>query len=335
MEGSALRERHLWWALLAVALVLGGWTTVDAYRLIGQPYAGFSVMRNLLVGLGVERGGLEPFDYLRAMDGQLLHSARQIQAEVRRHPSGTTFHYLVNRRGRLVEADIRTKEEPARDFDRFLLEGLLPDLLFLTAWAFSPALYLHLAQTFPERRAWALRHPRVIWLAYALSAALAVLLQTPIRGHAPSELLVIPITSAVYWVAALLVLIAALTITSLRGTSALGRQRARVLLAGFAVGQLAPVLGTALEAVTGMTVPYLSLLWKLNLIFPLAVAYAMVRYELFDMRAVVRLGSIYVVVTGVVIAAYVAAITLLNVVFTRLGMGTSPLATAVVLGLAV
>ncbi len=365
-----------------MALVIGGWTTVDAYRLIGQPYAGFSVMRNLLVGLGVERGGLEPFDYLRAMDGRLLHSSRQIQAEVRQHPPGTTFHYLVNRRGRLVEADIQTKTEPAGDFDRFLLEGLLPgllflglgaavlvlkpgapgarvfllycldwfviaalyhdavsiyrfDWLFLTAWAFSPAFYFHLAQTFPERRAWAVRHPRVIWLAYALSAALAVLLQTPMRDHAPVELLIIPITSAVYWVVALLVLIAALTITARRGASALGRQRARVLLAGFAVGQLAPVLGTALEAVTGMTVPYLNLLWKLNLIFPLAVAYAMVRYELFDMRAVVRLGSIYAVVTGVVIAAYVAAITLLNVVFTRLGMGTSPLVTAVVLGLAV
>src|SRR5262249_30334058 len=202
------------------------------------------------------------------------------------------------------------------------------------AWAFSPALYLHLAQTFPERRAWAARHPRVIWLAYALSAALAVLLQTPVRDHAPGAMLIIPITTAGYSGAPRPVLIAALTITATRGASALGRQRARVLLAGFAVGQLVPVVGTALEAVTGMTVPYLSLLWKLNLIFPLAVAYAMVRYELFDMRAVVRLGSIYAVVTGVVIAAYVAAITLLNVVFPRLGMGTSPLATAVVLGLA-
>src|SRR5215831_2543176 len=362
MKGLALRERHLWWALLAVALVIGGWTTVDAYRLIGQPYAGFSVMRNLLVGLGVERGGLEPFDYLRAMNGLLLRSGQQIQAEVRRHPSGTSFHYLVNRRGRLVEADIQTKAEPAREFDRFLLEGLLPgllflglgaavlvlkpaapgarvfllycldwfviaalyhdavsiyrfDWLFLTAWAFSPALYLHLAQSFPERRAWPMRHPRVIWLAYALSAALAVLLQIPMRDHAPSEMLAIPITSAVYWVVALLVLIAALTITATRGASALGRQRARVLLAGFTVGQLVPVVGTALEAVTGMTVPYLSLLWKLNLVFPLAVAYAMVRYELFDMRAVVRVGSIYVVVTAVVLG--LAVVLFLNPLYTR------------------
>jgi len=68
--------------------------------------------------------------------------------------------------------------------------------------------------------------------------------------------------------------------TALRGSTPLGRQRARVLLAGFAVGQLAPVMGTTLEAVTGMAVPYLNLLWKLNFLFPVAVAYAMVRYDL-------------------------------------------------------
>ena len=85
--------------MLALALGLGAWTTVDAWRLVGQPYPGFSVMDNLLVGLGVERGGLEPFDLVRAMDGRLLTSGRQIQDEVRRHPPGMTFHYLVNRRG--------------------------------------------------------------------------------------------------------------------------------------------------------------------------------------------------------------------------------------------
>jgi class 3 adenylate cyclase len=334
------------------------------------------------VGLGVERGGLEPFDLLRAMDGRLLTSGRQIQEEVRRHPPGTSFHYLVNRRGRLVEADIRSKTEPPGDFDRFLLEGLLPgllflglaaailvlkpgatgarvfqlyclnwfaittlyhdavstyrfDVIFLTAWAFSPALYLHLAQTFPERRPWAVRHPRMIWLAYGTSALFAVLLETRVPDRSPNELLLIPMASAVYWVSALLVLIVALSTTAVRGASALARQRARVLLVGFAVGQLAPVVGTTLEAVTGMAVPYLNLLWKLDFLFPVAVTYAMVRYELFDVRAVVRVGSIYALVTGVVIIAYAGAITALNIVFTRLGMGTSPLATAAVLALAV
>ncbi|MBF8288816.1 MAG: Guanylate cyclase protein, partial [Candidatus Rokubacteria bacterium] len=117
--------------MLALALGLGAWTTLDAWRQVGQPYAGFSVMDNLLVGLGVERGGLEPFDFVRAMDGRLLASGRQIHDEVRRHPPGTSFHYLVNRRGSLVEADITSKVEPVRDFVRSVFEGLLPGLLFL------------------------------------------------------------------------------------------------------------------------------------------------------------------------------------------------------------
>jgi class 3 adenylate cyclase len=377
-----LREKSLWWTVLALALCVGVWTTVDAWRCVGKPYPGFSVMDNLLVGLGVERGGLEPFDFVRAMNGRLLASGQDIHDEVRRHPPGTTFHYLVNRRGTLVEADITSKVAPARDFARFLLEGLLPGLLFLglgaavlvlkpgapdarvfllfcviwfvtaalyrdavttyrfdavflTAWAFSPALYLHLAQSFPQPRPWSLRHPRVIWLAYGVSALFALLLQTHHSSVSPSEFLLIPIVSAVYWVSSLVVLIVALAMTAWCGSTALGRQRARVLLVGFALGQLAPVLGTTIEAVTGMTVPYLNLLWKLDFLFPLAVAYAMVRYELFDVRAAVRVGTIYGLVTGVVIAAYAGAITGLNVVFTRLGMGESPLTTAVVLALAV
>ncbi len=377
-----MREKSLWWTVLALALSLGVWTTVDAWRCVGKPYPGFSVMDHLLVGLGVERGVLEPFDFVRAMNGRILASGQEIHDEVRRHPPGTTFHYLVNRRGSLVEADIASKVVPPRDFARFLLEGLLPGLLFLglgaavlvlkpdapdvrvfllfcviwfvtaalyrdavstyrfdavflTAWAFSPVLYLHLAQSFPEPRPWALRHPRVIWLAYGASAVLALLLQMGHAGASPSRLVLIPIVSAVYWVSSLVVLIVALAMTAYGGSSALARQRARVLLAGFALGQLAPVLGTTIEAVTGMTVPYLNLLWKLDFLFPVAVAYAMVRYDLFDVRAVVRVGTIYGLVTGVVIAVYAGAITGLNVVFTRLGMGESPLTTAVVLALAV
>jgi class 3 adenylate cyclase len=381
-----VREKSLWWTVLALALVIGVWTTVDAWRCVGRPYPGFSMLDNLLVGLGVEHGKLKPFDFVRAMDGRVLASGSEMQAEVRRHPPGTMFHYVVYRRGSLVEADIASKVEAVRDFWRFLLEGLLPgllflglgaavlvlkpgapevrvfllfcliwfvtatlyrdavstyrfDALFLTAWAFSPALYLHLALSFPEPRPWTLRHPRVISavrrVAYGASALLALLLQTGKTGVPPSELVLVPTVSAVYWLSSLVVLMAALALTAFRGSSALGRQRARVLLAGFAVGQLAPVFGSTFEAVTGTTVPYLNELWRLNLFFPIAVAYAMVRYDLFDVRAVVRMGTIYGLVTGIVIAAYAGAITLLNVIFTRLGMGSSPFATAVVLALAV
>ena len=62
-----------------------------------------------------------------------------------------------------------------------------------------------------------------------------------------------------------IVLILSLARTSIVGATPLVRQRARVLVTGFAVGLLAPVLGTAVEAVFRVTVPYLNELWKRNL----------------------------------------------------------------------
>ena len=51
-------------------------------------------------------------------------------------------------------------------------------------------------------------------------------------------------------------------------------------------------------------VPYLEQLWRLNFLFPLAVAYAMIRYDLFDVRSLIRASTVYAAVTGLVVAAY-------------------------------
>ena len=367
-------------ALIGLALLVGAQVAADRYRHLGRPFAGFMVMENLLVAVGgAERGGLQPFDWVRAMNGQLLTSGRQLQAEIARHPVGTTFHYLLNRRGQLVEADVTTRASTARDFKRFLVEGLFVGLLylalgalvyylqpgvwrswlflafclgwflidvtyvdahttyrftplFMTAWAFSPAIYVHLALTFPQRRPVVRRHPRVVWLPYLVSAVLAVLVQ--VRLH-PVQSVVVPSVGAGYWGIALILLIVALARTSATGVTPLVRQRARVLAAGFAVGDLPGVLGTAIEAVLRVPVPYLNELWKLNFVFPAAVAYAMVRYNLFDLRAALRLGTIYSAVTGLVVAAYAGAIALLDLFFSSLELATSPLLAATIVALGV
>ena len=367
-------------ALIGLALLVGAQVAADRYRHLGRPFAGFMVMENLLVAVGgAERGGLQPFDWVRAMNGQLLTSGRQLQAEIARYPVGTTFHYLLNRRGQLVEADVTTRASTARDFKRFLVEGLFVGLLylalgalvyylqpgvwrswlflafclgwflidvtyvdahttyrftplFMTAWAFSPAIYVHLALTFPQRRPVVRRHPRVVWLPYLVSAVLAVLVQ--VRLH-PVQSVVVPSVGAGYWGIALILLIVALARTSATGVTPLVRQRARVLAAGFAVGDLPGVLGTAIEAVLRVPVPYLNELWKLNFVFPAAVAYAMVRYNLFDLRAALRLGTIYSAVTGLVVAAYAGAIALLDLFFSSLELATSPLLAATIVALGV
>ena len=368
------------WLAIGLAVIVAGITARDAWRQIGEPWPGFGVMERLVVGVGgFERGGLESFDMLRAVNGQLLTSARELQAEVRRHPPGTVMHYLIVRRGRLVEADVATRVLHPRDFRRFLAEGLLPGLmfltlgaivmtlrptnpesrlflvfcliwstitmtyrdayvsyrfgpLFLTAWTFSSAAFAHLALTFPQRRRVAQRWPWLVWVPYAVSAVLALGLHTNLGAG----FLVVAAVSAVYWGSSLVLLIVSLLKTSLsRRFSALTRRRARVLAFAFGVGQFAPVTATAIEVVCLVSIPWMNELWRLNLLFPVCIGYAIVRYSLFDIRAVLRLGTIYSGVTAFLVVAYTGAIALVNLGLGMLEMSLSPVIPAAVVSLAV
>ena len=119
-----MRRNALFWGILGLALAVGVVATLDRYQRQGRIFAGFWVMENLLVAVGgPERGPLEPFDVVRVMNGQVLESGRDIQATIESQDPRTTFHYIVYRRGQLVEADVTTRLFTRRDFVRFLRRG--------------------------------------------------------------------------------------------------------------------------------------------------------------------------------------------------------------------
>jgi class 3 adenylate cyclase len=372
-------ETSVHWILIGLTVVMLTVATRDAWNRIGQPSPGFAVMENMLVGVGgVDRVGLQPFDVVRAVNGRLVTSTRDLQAEVERHPPGTTMHYLLVRNGQLVEEDIPSRVSTLRNFKRFLIENLIPGVigvalaalvlvlqsvsastrlfllfslqwavinvgyydllgahrftrLFFLAWTFSPAVFVHLALTFPERRALAQRYRWLVWVPYAASAILYVWLQGSLAQAWVATAAII----ATYWTAALVALVVALGVTSRYGSTALVRQRAKVLMAGFGLGYLAPVAGTTVEVALRQEVPYLNESWRLGFLFPVAVAYAIVRYQLFDIRAVIRLGTIYSVVTVLVGLVYAGILTALNVLFARLDMQVSPMIAPALVALAI
>jgi class 3 adenylate cyclase len=378
-----MRRNPLFWGIIGLALAVGVVTTLDRYQRQGRIFAGFWVMENLLVAVGgPERGPLEPFDVVRVMNGQVLGSGRDIQATIESQDPRTTFHYMVFRRGQLVETDVTTRLFTRRDFLRFLAEGLLPGVLqlaigavvflirpgrpqswlflsflliaylvsvtfadahttyrftelFLTAWAFWPATLLHLALTFPQRRGIVRRFPRVVWLPYLVSAAVAVLLQLPGVHGDVRLLLAVPAVGAVYWGVALVLLVLSLARASMVGGTPLIRQRARILCAAFVLGYVPPILGTVAEALFQVTVPYLNAMWKLTLLFPIVMAYALVRYDLFDVRAALRAGAVYSAVTGLVVLAYTGAIAAMDVLLTNWEAAQSPIVAAAVMAVLV
>jgi class 3 adenylate cyclase len=384
-----VRRNALFWGILGLALAVGMVATIDRYQRQGRPFPGFWVMENLLVAVGgAERGPLEPFDVVRVMDGQVLQSGRDIQAAVESRPPRTTFHYMVYRRGQLVETDVTTRVFTRRDFVRYVTEALLPGLLqlvigaavflirpgrpqswlflsflliaylvsvtfadahltyrftelFLVAWAFWPATLVHLALTFPQRRRIVRRFPRVVWLPYAFSAVIAVLLQLPSVHTLPwmigdvRFLLAVPAAGAAYWGVALVLLVLSLARASVVGGTPLIRQRARILCAAFVLGYAPPILGTAAEALFQVSVPYLNAMWKLTLLFPIVMAYAMIRYDLFDVRAAIRAGAVYSAATGLVVLAYTGAITAMDVILANWEAAQSPIVAGAVMAVLV
>jgi class 3 adenylate cyclase len=207
--------------------------------------------------------------------------------------------------------------------------------LFLTAWAFWPATLVHLALTFPQRRGIVRRFPRVVWLPYVISGVIAALLQVANAVGGTRLLLAVPAAGAAYWGAALLLLVVALARTSVVGRSPLIRQRARILGAAFLLGYVPPILGTVVEALFQVTVPYLNALWRLTLLFPVVMAYAMVRYDLFDVRAALRAGAIYSAVTGLVVLTYTGAIAGVDLLLTNWEGASSPIVAAAVMAVLV
>lgn len=378
-----MRRNALFWGILGLALAVVVTATLDRYQRQGRIFPGFWVMENLLVAIGgPERGPLEPFDVVRVMNGQVLESGRDIQATIESQDPRTTFHYIVYRRGELVEADVTTRLVERRDFVRYLVEGLLPGVLqlaigaivflirpgrpqswlflsflliasivsitfadahttyrfsglFLTAWAFWPATLLHLALTFPQRRRIVRRFPRVVWLPYLVSAVVAVLLQLPLVRADARLLLAVPGVGAAYWGVALILLVLSLARASMVGGTALIRQRARILCAAFVVGYVPPILGTVSEALFQVTVPYLNAMWKLTLLFPIVMAYALVRYDMFDVRAALRAGAVYSAATGFVVLAYTGAIAVTDILLTNWEAAQSPIVAAAVMAVLV
>jgi class 3 adenylate cyclase len=361
-------EKLVYLALIALAVVFMGAVTRDAWRMIGRPWTGFPVMDNLLVGVGgTQREAVKPFDLVRAVDGKLVGSARELQKEVESHTPGTRLRYLLVRSGSLVEEQVVSREMTPKNFERFIVDNLLSGILVLTlgaavallqpgtattrlflvfsltavvvnvgafdlagthrftevfflAWTFWPALFAHLALVFPERTRVARRWPRVVLVPYAVSAALWLWLQAPMsRASWTATAGII----ALYWAAAVVELLVALGVTARAGSTPLVRQRARVLLIGFGIGYLLPVAATAAEVVLRVQIPFLSELWRLAFVFPLAVAYAIVRYQLFDIRAVLRAGTVYSVVTALVALGYAGLLAALNVLFARLDVAMS------------
>jgi len=285
-----------------------------------------------------------------AVDGRPVSSTDDLFAHIESLPAGTPVSYLLRRHGVDEDVKVPTQRFGVRDwfllFGPFLLNGLAyvaaalvvlvlrPGALgwafvsFAVSWAFflltamdlyGPARFfrLHaaaetlvppsvvqLALLFPTPHRWA----RWRWLAYMPSLAILILYEVFLY-RPPVYTALLEINMSLLGLAPL-VLVARL-IGEFRHRSVLAGRRARVVALGVLLGLGLPgalalmfvVLGGKLVHSLGTLVP---------VVFPIAVAYAIVKHDLFELDAMVKRGAYYLLLTGAVAVVYAAAIALFN-----------------------
>ncbi|TMA98928.1 MAG: hypothetical protein E6J70_13920, partial [Deltaproteobacteria bacterium] len=196
-----------------------------------------------------------------------------------------------------------------------------PHVLFrlhALAESFLPAVFLHLALLFPVRR---MRLWRVIAASYVPFGLLAVVYQTwldePGRYPAVHELATLCLTGTG------LCLLAGVVVGYVRAPSELVRHRVRIVALGIIAGFLPSAAVLGYSALTEGQVP-VNVVGYTVCLFPLSIAYAVRKRDLFAIDALVQRGLYYTILSGLVTAVYLLLAALGTHVFNLSGLGSSP-----------
>jgi signal transduction histidine kinase len=299
-----------------------------------------------------------------AVDGETVVSAPDIYARVRARPPGTSIRYRLRQDGEVREVGVASQQFTIRDwlmlFGAFLMNGIVYIASGLVVWllrpnapvaralvaygtslgfflitamdlygpadlfrlhaaaeSFTPATGLQLALLFPRPH----RAARWRFSGYALCLVILILYELFLY-HPPMYSTLLAANMIGFGLGALL-FGGRLVVEYRRRDSALARQRIRVILLGTLFGFAFPgvllllsgILGGGLAVNATAVTPFL---------FALSLAYAIVKHDLFEIDAMVKRGAYYLVLTGLVGAAYVGAVLVFNLILRAGAVTDSP-----------
>jgi signal transduction histidine kinase len=180
-----------------------------------------------------------------------------------------------------------------------------------------PAASFHLGLLFPNPHPWA----RYAWVGYVVSLALLVPYQALL--YDPTAYTIIHNLATLYLGCAGVFFGFRLVREYWRGRSQLVRQRIRVMTLGTLVGFALPSAIFVASAVSGGAVAVNTGAFT-GFLFAVALAYAIVKHDLFEIDAMVKRGAYYLLLTGAVGAAYVTAVVLFNLILQAGDLTDSP-----------
>ncbi len=196
-------------------------------------------------------------------------------------------------------------------------ESALEPLFFLVN-VLMPAALIHLGVTFPRERLEPGRARRTVVSAYAFFAAMALVAYLPAHLSHRAWLVAERLQHLAVAGAGVFFLMSLYRGVSCTERDAIDRRRAMVVGIGALVGLVPSGFGLlAVSVWPELLQPWLPAHWLLLTanVFPLSVAWAIVRFNLFGVSFVLRRSVAYVLLTSLMIGSYVGVVLAVHTVF--------------------
>ncbi len=194
----------------------------------------------------------------------------------------------------------------------------------LVAYCFTPAVFIHLALTFPQEHRVLERFPRLQLVPYLLSSALFFMIQQSTRVIYGGPRLWTTVT-VVYMALGVLFFVASCLRQRLSAKSPIVKVRARMILLGFSIAASVPLVDSLANNFLHMYIlPGFNFYLPFFIVFPAFVGYSIVKHDLFDIDAIIKRTYGYVLTTGTVAGAYGLFVLISNFVFGGFEFARSP-----------
>ncbi|OQY20726.1 MAG: hypothetical protein B6I35_10240 [Anaerolineaceae bacterium 4572_32.2] len=187
--------------------------------------------------------------------------------------------------------------------------------VWIVAISLTGSAIAHLALVFPQRARLLDRFPALRYLVYAPGVIIAIINQfTVLNFDAPRAYFDTWLAAFVFAAVGALVFIAMVIYCSRSSQSPIVQAQARAILWGglAAFGPLAVWFLTFKFTRLALS-PEITLPWLI--LFPVSIAYAILRYRLFDVNVVVSRGVVYALLSAGVVGMYFLALYLVSLVF--------------------
>lgn len=192
----------------------------------------------------------------------------------------------------------------------FMTTGVLPKELRIFGVTLTPSAGIHLALLLKTGKPLSRAHPALFALIYGTALILGGLNSLAFSGAVDRWILVFRagyLYTCIGAVAFLAILWSALDKT----LSDLSRSRLRVMFGGALLGFFIPTAGTVLTSSFHWPIPY-NLALIPTVFFPLSVAFALLKYSLFDLGNAFKVALSRIALTALLLAMYVAVVVLLS-----------------------